>query len=265
MIPAHVYTHGKIYALEDPETSEIRYIGLTATSLKARLGCHLSPSAMSHKTYKNHWIKSLLKRGLKPKIILIDEVPVDQLRAVEKLSRSLYIAQIGARLTNLTDGGDGMLGYKHSPEVVERIRQQNLGRKMSEEAKQRISESKKGTVCTQEHREKLSKALIGIPKTPAHAAKVGAANKGKIISQDQRDRIAKALTGRKMSPESSEEKRLALADPEVKARMSKSHTGKKLSMEHKLKIAKSLMRCAVVRERVQAVKRCAGRTAGARE
>lgn len=41
---------------------------------------------------------------------------------------------------NLTDGGDGTFGRKHSEETKEKIRQKALGRKLSEETKKKMSE-----------------------------------------------------------------------------------------------------------------------------
>lgn len=59
-----------IYKLIDPNTNEIRYIGLTFNDLKLRLKSHMSEPGKSHKI---HWIKNLKKQGIRPIIESIEE------------------------------------------------------------------------------------------------------------------------------------------------------------------------------------------------
>lgn len=91
-----------IYALIDPETNKVRYVGKTRKSIEKRLAEHLEPYRLRLHNYKNHWIKSLLEKGLTPKIELISEVPEDNWQYWECYYISLYEG-----LTNLTAGGEG--------------------------------------------------------------------------------------------------------------------------------------------------------------
>ena len=59
-----------IYALVDPITFEIRYIGKTNNQYQ-RYHQHLSEN---NKTYKCHWVQSLLARGLLPILQILEEV-----------------------------------------------------------------------------------------------------------------------------------------------------------------------------------------------
>lgn len=65
----------------------------------------------------------------------------------------------------MTDGGDGVTGYKHTEECRQRISCANLGKKRSDETRQRMRKPKSA-----EHREKLRKHLqkiLGLPhKSP---------------------------------------------------------------------------------------------------
>lgn len=63
-----------VYALKDPRTKEIRYIGKSCVGLE-RPKSHCSPSRLKGDgmTYKSNWIKSLLKLNLKPLIEVIEE------------------------------------------------------------------------------------------------------------------------------------------------------------------------------------------------
>ena len=60
-----------IYGLEDPETHEIRYVG-KAKNPKARYRQHLYGHDLSN-NHKQNWINSLLEKGLRPELIVLEE------------------------------------------------------------------------------------------------------------------------------------------------------------------------------------------------
>ena len=63
-----------IYALLDPITREIRYIGKSDYP-RERLRDHVCDSKCNKENNrKANWIRSLLKQGLKPEMEIIDEV-----------------------------------------------------------------------------------------------------------------------------------------------------------------------------------------------
>ena len=103
----------KIYALIEPTTKKIRYIGKTAYALNVRLSQHLRDT--NSKTHKFKWINSLKKNNLKPEIILIEEVDEDSWIEKERMYISLF-KSLGYKLTNTSDGGEGggSKGHKHS-------------------------------------------------------------------------------------------------------------------------------------------------------
>jgi hypothetical protein len=97
----------KIYALKDPFTNEIRYLGRTKNSLKVRLNGHLSKAKQNKfKTYKDNWILSL---NLKPIIELLEIVYgwEESYKREQELIKD-YLNK-GFRLTNLHDRGTGGL------------------------------------------------------------------------------------------------------------------------------------------------------------
>lgn len=63
-----------IYKIIDPNTDEVRYIGLTSLKLDKRLSVHIR-KAVKHlnNTNLSAWIRELLAKGLKPKIVAIME------------------------------------------------------------------------------------------------------------------------------------------------------------------------------------------------
>lgn len=103
-----------IYALVDPTTKTVRYVGKTQKELSIRLLEHLEPARLKHHTYKNHWINSLLTSGLKPEIVLIKQVEGNDWQFWEQYYISIY-----ENLTNSTKGGDGL--NKPTQDVKDKI------------------------------------------------------------------------------------------------------------------------------------------------
>ena len=62
-----------IYALCDPISNEIRYIG-KAIDLYTRIRNHYKESRLKCITHKNNWIKSLLNKELRVNVIILEEL-----------------------------------------------------------------------------------------------------------------------------------------------------------------------------------------------
>lgn len=77
----------------------------------------------------------------------------------------------GAGGYNMTKGGDGIHGFKHSPKTKERLSLVNQGRK--------VFNRKKPESFSKEHREKLSQTSKGRPRSLETRLKNGLANKGR--------------------------------------------------------------------------------------
>lgn len=118
-----------IYELVDPETNKPRYIGKTNDPIK-RFKKHLSDNKFGYWTPKNKWISSLIEKGLKPIINILEETEENNINTLEieyiKKYRELY-----NDLTNDTDGGDGYdwTGRKHTDDTIERLKLCNPNRK----------------------------------------------------------------------------------------------------------------------------------------
>ena len=94
-----------IYGLCDPRTKEIRYVGKSCTGLK-RPKEHLFHYQNKIKTYKNCWIRSLLKEGVSPSILVLEECERQLLDEREVFWINHY-RRLGYKLTNMTTGGTG--------------------------------------------------------------------------------------------------------------------------------------------------------------
>jgi hypothetical protein len=93
-----------IYALMDPRTAKIRYIGKT-NNLNRRYSQHLKGRDDQKMTPARAWIKSLVNQGLKPNMMLIDSCAEDQWHDLERH----YIKRFrdeGHDILNMAEGGN---------------------------------------------------------------------------------------------------------------------------------------------------------------
>lgn len=156
-----------IYTLSHPITGEIRYVGKTNRTLEKRLYGHLHRKSS---VKSSCWIKSLESKGLTPIIELIDVVSEENWEEEEKFYIS-YCRFLGFDLTNMDEGGVGMIGYRITDEVKAKMRKSRTGKPCKEETKRKISQSLKGHTLSEERRRKIANTLRGRTpiETPARA------------------------------------------------------------------------------------------------
>lgn len=105
-----------IYALKDPNTNFIRYIGKSNNPLR-RLNVYHISQAKKKRTHKECWIFSLLKNGKKPILEILEEATMNNWSEKEKYYIKYYYG-LGCKLVNSTDGGES---YNMSNEVKKNI------------------------------------------------------------------------------------------------------------------------------------------------
>lgn len=175
----------KIYVLKHPDTLEIRYVGKTVRSLSKRLGNHIANAkGNKHNKHLSNWIINILNTGKRPIIELIEECDNSVWEEREKYWISQY-----TNLINLTEGGDGCVGFIHDQETISKLRLVNLGRKHTDEFK-----------------EAMSRRLKGVPHSKEHTAKIAKANTGKKASEATKKRLSESHRGIKQSEESKRKK-----------------------------------------------------------
>lgn len=154
----------------------------------------------------------------------------------------LCFKDMGLKLANRTDGGEGSSGYKHQPEALMKMsavskgNKYALGHSVSQELKTLSSERNKGkTYCVGRKLSDETKKKIGLQQSgrspgPETRAKISAANAARVGKYKHSDaaklRMSEAAKDRK-------------ASPETKAKMSISASGRQLSEEARLKIKAS--------------------------
>jgi len=94
-----------IYTLIDPFTNEIRYIGKTIDPLY-RYWTHFRDQELSYDTYKNRWLKKLMKKNQLPFMNIIAKCKFKNSNKMERHYITFYKNK-GIKLTNTTKGGDG--------------------------------------------------------------------------------------------------------------------------------------------------------------
>lgn len=182
------------------------------------------------KNHKCHKIQSILKEGFAcyfyTKIIrdVTEKEAINkEVELIKCIGRNdLYLGP----LTNLTDGGDGIVGNIYSKEARERISKAKKGKKKSKETKRKMSESfKLRPPVSVETRIKMgiSQRKRKGTFTDSTRKKISEANKNRTHSEETRKKISKANKGRKKSDEH-------------KKKLGNARRGQKLSTEWKDKI-----------------------------
>lgn len=221
-----------IYTLSDPQTGLVRYVGKT-TQPKRRLLRHIFNAKQGQKIHVSCWIRGLILKDMSPIMEIIDESE-DDWEELERFYIS-YLRFCGTDLTNLTDGGEGTVGHKHTEESKRKISETQMGRKQSPESIEKTRAALKGIPKSEAHKEKLRQAHLGMghtqetkdkisrlqtgkPRPSSFGEKMRIIMKGKTLSQEARDKISRSRIGKSLSDK-------------TRSKMSASHTGTKYSPE----------------------------------
>jgi hypothetical protein len=175
-----------IYGLTDTSRSlpSIFYVGMTTKPAQVRFKSHINEAVRGIgkvDTKKNRKVAKLLKTDSLDYVILEqdDTWTPEELAQKEKWWIA-YFKSEGASLTNLTDGGDGTIGYKFSKKQVESIklgvtkayeeRGKSIRQQMSDSSRKRWnnpderaaqSQKMKDSKAAKKHRKILHKSAIG--------------------------------------------------------------------------------------------------------
>lgn len=161
---------GVIYALCDPGSGEIRYVGRTI-DLPQRLRRHRKAVRAGSRTHVHNWMRSV---GA-PLVGVLARAPEADLNERERA----WIASLrrgGARLCNGTDGGEGTAGHRHSAET-----------------RAKMSRTRKGRAHSAEHRAVLDAALRGRVQSPETRAKIASTLRGRRLSDHHREQIRRGV------------------------------------------------------------------------
>lgn len=190
-----------IYALKDPRDNQVRYVGFT-TRPEQRLKRHINHTRQGRQTYCACWIRQLLKLELKPVMDILEYGCGPDWKTREKYHISLWRSI--AKLTNLTDGGEGTLGWKPPDEWRAKMSKAHKGLVHTEETRAKMSKARKGKPLSIEHCAAVSKAKTGVPfsiKQCAAAIKAGVIRRRYDRSTPEAQQFFKIITENDISLE----------------------------------------------------------------
>jgi len=123
-----------IYTLTDPRTNKVRYVG-RAGNPAHRLRQHLNRARSGYtQTHRDCWLNGLRTAGLLPILAVVETGHGDWQEA--EMRWIAFYRQQGATLTNLTNGGEGCVGYSPSEMTREKIAMALRNRKPGNRTKQ---------------------------------------------------------------------------------------------------------------------------------
>jgi hypothetical protein len=155
-------------------------------------------------------VQSLLSLGLKPKILLVRNVPVEEGPAAEILEIKLR-KSAGCDLVNLTEGGEGTLGHVHTlesrakmsvshrgkkPSLSTRKKLRNAKLNQSAETRAKIGEANSRREVLQRTRDKIAAARIGKPLSLEHRVKLSVIGRKRVLTEEERKKISEAARAR---------------------------------------------------------------------
>ena len=179
-----------VYELQDPDTRSCFYVGKGNTS-RTRLADHIRNARhliegkplSDRNRLKAGVIRKLLETGKVPlQVTVFESESEEEALAFEVKLISFYGKRIDGKgpLCNLTDGGEGTVGFKMSPESRNKISIAATGRRHSDASRKLMSE---------------------IARDKRHSAdtrkKIGDKSRGRLVSDETREKLRDAARNRK--------------------------------------------------------------------
>jgi len=198
---AVVYQHRRL------DTNEIFYVGMGNKKSRAYIGFSVNKTKRRTKWRNPHWNNIVLKTEYVVELVYENiSYELAQEKEKELIAKYGRIDLNTGTLTNLTDGGEGTVGF--SPEIMRRINRTGFkhseetkrklaisgsilskGRKLSDDAKKKISEAsmgnqkRLGAVLSDETKKKIGESHKGKPSW----------NKGKKTSEETKKKLSKTF------------------------------------------------------------------------
>lgn len=126
----------------------------------------------------------------------------------------------GGPLVNLTDGGEGTEGHRHSSET-----------------RAKIGNAIRGRVHSIEETAARSRSQKGRPKPPGFGDKIAAVRRGIPHSAERRANISAAKLGKKLSPSGRAKRIEVMAREKIRAKLRAANLGKKATPEVRAKMS----------------------------
>ena len=203
-----------VYALIDPTTKKIRYIGQSTRGL-ARPKEHWKPCKLrnAQPCHAVHWLKKLVHAGNVPTVYVLETCASQEELNAAEIHWIAFGRTNNWPLTNQTDGGLGQVGRIASDVTRKVVGSRYRGKKLTKKHRKALSTTLKGRIFSEETRKKISVAKTGKkfpPRSEEYRLKMSKVKKGAKFTQAHKDAIGRSKKGKKVSIETREKIRKAL-------------------------------------------------------
>jgi hypothetical protein len=204
-----------VYGLFDSgDWNKTKYIG-AASWLGRPLQHAKQAQDLKNRTRKHHGIRKVQRGGrhIGWKVLEVCDSWKETLATETRLIFE-YKTKFGKRPDwNLSDGGQGCVGYVHTPEARLRISSANIGKVYSLETRKKLSESVSGFRHSSQAKSKISASLVGNTRNSGRSPsletrmKLSSSQFGRHHTMDSRIKMQKralgnkSWTGKKHTPE----------------------------------------------------------------
>jgi group I intron endonuclease len=96
---------------------------------------------------------------------------------------------------NVTAGGEGTVGYRHTEDAKQRISEAHKGKIVSDETRKKLSEAGMGKIISEEAKKKMSKARKGNKFSEETKKNMSEAGKGRIFSEKHKRKLSEVKKG----------------------------------------------------------------------
>ncbi len=194
-----------VYALMDPRSGELRYIGKTCQGVAARVAGHMRSARNGSPYHSACWLRQLIKTGMKPDVMILAHAPHADAANLERQYIALLRAA-GAKLTNMADGGEGVPGMnkgrKHTPGARRNMSRAQVGRKHTKATRRKISKAHQGMTHSVESRRKMSESSTGKKHSVRTRRKLSESLRGLEKSTETRRKLSEAAKRQWANPDS---------------------------------------------------------------
>ena len=184
---------GVVYQHRRNDTNEIFYVGIGRNNKR--------PHSKSDRNII--WKNIVNKHGYTVEI-LYEDLSFYECKEIERELILIHGRKdLGTgSLCNLTDGGEGIVGFIHSDETKRKMRESKIGKTSSEETKRKISELNTGEkhpmfgkTHSDETKRKMSEAAKGKKFSEETIKKITESKIGKKLSEETKRKIGESQTG----------------------------------------------------------------------
>jgi hypothetical protein len=185
MTAFYVYEHTR------KDTGAVFYVG------KGHGGRHCS------KRNRNQYWHNVVNKagGFDHRVVYTDQS--EELILLAEIEKINQLRMLGVTLVNLTDGGQGITGLKHSEQSKRLMSEKLKGKshKHTPESIEKIRQANTGVVFSEERKDKLRHKALG-RKMPAHVREIlSEAMKSFKQSEETKEHLRQVNLGRKHTPE----------------------------------------------------------------